>query len=336
MCSVALRFSTTTYQNVMRHYKHLTQEQRYQISALMKTGISKSEISRIIGVHKATICREVKRNTGQRGYRPKQANNLAVSRKANNAQTISDFGWAYIDELLSRKYSPEQITGRLRFLGWTNVPSHEKIYQYIYADKQAGGKLYQHLRCQKTYRKRGYTNQDRRGQIANRIDITERPASVDSRERLGDYEGDTVVGKHHRGVLVTLVDRVSRETKIKCLPNRKAKRVKEACIEMLLGENPLSITFDNGKEFSQHEEIAKALKTTIYFAKPYHSWERGTNENTNGLIRQFLPKSATLDKVTDDEIKAIEDNLNNRPRKVLGYQTPLEVKSRFGCVALQT
>ncbi len=320
----------------MKHYKHLTSEQRYQISALLQTGISQSQIARSIGVSKSTISRELARNKGKRGYRPKQAHGFARARKAINSQTITDFSWAYVEALLSRKYSPEQITGRLRYLGWEGVPSHERIYQYIYADKKAGGSLYKHLRCQKTYRKRGYANRDRRGQIADRIDIAHRPLTADNRERLGDFEGDTVIGKGHRGVLVTLVDRATRETKIKALPNRKAAHVTRACIGMLRDENTQSITFDNGKEFAEHQAIASALNTEIFFAKPYHSWERGTNENTNGLIRQFLPKSMPFDNVSDDEIQAIEDNLNNRPRKVLGYQTPLEVKSRFGCVALQT
>ncbi len=323
-------------QNVMKHYKHLTSEQRYQISSLLKTPISKSEIARILSVSKSTICRELRRNKGKRGYRPKQAHRLACQRKANNSQSITAFGWAYVEHLLAKKYSPEQITGRLRLLGWQDVPSHERIYRYVYADKKKGGTLHKHLRCQKTYRKRGHANHDRRGRIVNRVDIEERPMVADNRQRIGDYEGDTVVGKGHKGVLVTLVDRTTRETKIRGLPNRQAKQVTSACIDMLKAERTMSITFDNGKEFANHQAISQALNTDIYFAKPYHSWERGTNENTNGLIRQFLPKSARLDNLSAETVQAIEDNLNNRPRKVLGYQTPLEVKSRFGCVALQS
>nr|WP_216409287.1 IS30 family transposase [Arcanobacterium phocae] len=320
----------------MKHYTHLTQEQRYQISALMQAKKSISEIARIIGCHKSTISREIKRNRGKRGYRPKQANQLACSRRVNNSAKVTQFGWAYIRHLLSLYYSPEQITGRLRLMGWQDVPSHEAIYKYIYADKKAGGQLYKVLRCQKTYKKRHLQGQDRRGSIVNRCDITERCGIVDERKRMGDYEGDTVVGKGHQGALVTLVDRTTRETKIKALPNRKAGAVTQACIEMLKGDSPKTITFDNGKEFAYHETIAKALDTHIYFAHPYHSWERGTNENTNGLIRQFLPKSMRLDNLPEQLIWSIEDNLNNRPRKVLGFRTPLEVKSSFGCVALQS
>lgn len=319
----------------MKQFAHLTQTKRYQISSLLKTAISQSEIARIIGCHKSTISREIRRNKGKRGYRPSQAQRTAVTRKAKNSIKVTPFGWAYVESLLKEKMSPEQITGRLRLLGWKGVPSHERIYQYIYTDKKQGGKLHQSLRCQKTYRKRGLKGQDRRGQISNRIDIELRPIEANNRERIGDYEGDTVIGKGHKGVLVTLVDRKTRETKIHALPDRKAVSVSQACIAMLSDESPLSITFDNGKEFARHEVIAKGLNTEIYFAKPYRSWERGTNENTNGLIRQFLPKSKRLDNVSDKEVQAIEDNLNNRPRKTLGFLTPLEVKSRNEVVALR-
>lgn len=281
---VALHPSTPTYRNVMKHYTHLTYEQRYQISGLLQTKTSISEIARIVGCHKSTISREIKRNKGQRGYRPAQAQRLATERKTNNSAQITEFGWSYIEYLLNQYYSPEQITGRLRLLGWQDVPSHETIYQYIYTDKKAGGELYKILRCQKTYRKRSLQGQDRRGSIANRSNITERPSIIEERRRMGDYEGDTVVGKGQKGVLVTLVDRTTRETKIKALPNRKAQIVAQTCIELLKTEKALSITFDNGKEFAYHETIAAQLNADIYFAQPYHSWERGTNENTNGLI----------------------------------------------------
>lgn len=320
----------------MKHYTHLTIEQRYQISALFKSSISISEIARQLGCHKSTISREIKRNTGKRGYRPKQAQEKATQRKADNAYHLSDFAWAYIKYLLSQYYSPEQITGRLKVLGWTDVPSHETIYQYIYADKTKGGIYHKYLRSQKNYRKRGYKANDRRGQITHHQDISERPTIIEQRQRLGDYEGDTVVGKGHQGVLMTLVDRTTRETKIRVLANRKANQVTKACIAMLKSEVVHSITFDNGKEFALHEVIADSLNTQVYFARPYHSWERGSNENTNGLIRQFLPKSQKFNHLTDEQIQAIEDNLNHRPRKVLGFRTPLEVKSSFRCVALQS
>ena len=198
----------------MKSYSHLTQEQRYQISAYLQLKYSLSTIARILGCNKSTISREIKRNTGKKGYRPKQASRLAVSRKSNNSLKVTDFAWAYITYLLRKNYSPEQITGRLRFLGWKGVPSPEYIYQYIYSDKKSAGDLHKHLRCQKKYRKRYQSGQNRRGQIKNRIDIDQRCEAANNRERIGDIEGDTVIGKDHKGVLVTLVDRLTREVKI--------------------------------------------------------------------------------------------------------------------------
>ena len=195
--------------------------------------------------------------------------------------------------------------------------------------------LAQALTLSKTYRKRYYKNHDIRGQLVNRCDIDERPQIVEECLRIGDYESNTVVGKEHKGALFTLIDRTTREAKIKALPNRQAIRVKNACIELLKDEQLATITFDNGKEFVLHQEIENTLNIEVYFAKPYHSWERGTNENTNGLIRQFLPENQRLDNIDESVIRAIEHNLNNRPRKVLGYRTPLEVKSNLIGVALR-
>lgn len=319
----------------MKHYTHLTEVERYQISALLKSGNSLSVIARILGKNRSTISREIKRNCGQRGYRPKQAQKFSLERKATNSHKLNDFFWCYVEHLIKHYYSPEQVSGRLTFLGWEGVASVEHIYRYIYRDKARGGTLHTYLRSQKHYRKRTLSGQERRGQIKERRDITERPAIVDARMRYGDYEGDTLVGKNHKGAVVTLVDRVTKMIKIKALPNRQAHLVKAACISLLKGEQVNSITFDNGKEFAAHEAIALALNTDIYFATPYHSWERGTNENTNGLIRQFLPKNRKLDNLRDDEIKWIEHNLNHRPRKMLNYQTPFEVLSKNRGVALR-
>ena len=316
-------------------YTHLTEYERYQISSLLQMKVSLNEIARQINRNKSTISREVHRNKGKRGYRPKQAHKFSKDRKQNNAKKITSFAWTYVAHLLKRKMSPEQIMGRLKYFGYLDVPSIESIYLFIYKNKRGGGNLHTDLRCQKVRCKRYGCGQSKRGKIKNRVDIDNRPAIVEQRTRLGDIEGDTVVGKGHKGVLVTLVDRVSREVKIKSTGRKLAEFVTKACVELLAGEDAKTITFDNGLEFARHSEIAKALNVDIYFAKPYHSWQRGTNENTNGLIRQFLPKSRSFDNVTDEEIKEIEYNLNNRPRKILGYLTPLEVKSRNGCVALR-
>ena len=319
----------------MSHYSHLTEAERYQISALLKTNCSKTEIANILNRHKSTVIREIKRNTGLRGYRPKQANEFAVKRKSDNANKITDFCWAYVTYLLKKKFSPEQINGRLKLDGWDGVPSIERIYQFIYANKENKASLLKHLRCQKQRRKRYNSGQTRRGKISNRVDIDKRPMVANNRSRLGDYEGDTIIGSKHRGALLTLVDRKSLEVKIKPLNRKLATDVSQACIEKLKDEITHTLTLDNGLEFAKHEMISDTIGINIYFAKPYHSWERGTNENTNGLIRQYFPKNKTLDQLSENEVQAVEDALNNRPRKKLGFLTPLEVKSRIWSVALR-
>lgn len=313
----------------MNHpYTHLTGEERYHISALRKTGLSLSNIGSIIGRDKSTISREINRNTGKRGYRPKQANQFAHRRKRKGNQQITVFGFAYISSLIEQDWSPEQINGRLKVIGWDDVPSVERIYQYIYQDKADGGDLHTHLRCQKKRRKRYNSGQQRRGQIVGRRDIDERPSIVDQRIRFGDFEGDTVVGHKHKGVLLTFADRMTRLSIIRPHVNRKSNLMAQSSIQALKGHEVHTITYDNGKEFAKHKEVSEALYADIYFAKPYASYQRGTNENMNGLIRQYLPKSVRLDTVSIEQTQFIEHRLNNRPRKVLGYQTPLEVLSR--------
>lgn len=236
--------------------------------------------------------------------------------------------------LLSQYYSPEQISGRLKHLGFDDVGSIESIYQFIY--KRQKGTLYSYLRCQKIYRKRHYKGQDRRGQITNRIDISHRPAIIEQRERLGDWEGDTLIGQSHKGVILTFVDRTTRLTKMKGLPNRKARLISETSCALLTAFDVNSITFDNGKEFAEYEYMAKHLNADIYFARPYHSWEQGTNENTNELIRQFFGEKTRLDKLNPKKVQEVENLLNNRPRKVLGYLTPFEAMAKNKLVALHT
>jgi IS30 family transposase len=204
--------------------------------------------------------------------------------------------------------------------------SHEWIYQYILRDKQAGGDLHTHLRCQKPRKKR-YGAPDRRGQIKGRVSIDERPSIVNERSRVGDWEADTVIGKQGGAVLVTLVERKTRLSVIGKAPNRTAQEVTTVILKGLtpLAAQVQTLTYDNGKEFALHQEIAKELDARGYFAHPYHSWERGLNENTNGLIRQYFPKGKDLSEVTDTEVQAVMDKLNNRPRKCLGFKTPNQV-----------
>lgn len=309
----------------MRTYIQLTREQRYQIYALQKMDHNQTAIAKAIGVDKSTISRELVRNKGQRGYRPIQAHNKALERRRKAKSFIQAETWELVEEKLRQDWSPEQITGWL-MKHHGNTVSHEWIYQHILADKRAGGTLYKHLRCQKKRRKR-YGSYDRRGKIPNRVSIDKRPSIVDERQRLGDWEIDTVIGKGHRGALVTLTERKSRLALLQKVDCCKAVVVTNATVSILEphSEKVHTITGDNGKEFADHETIAKKLKTDFYFAHPYASWERGTNENTNGLIRQYFPKDTDFLKITEDETKLVMEKLNHRPRKCLGFQTPFEV-----------
>ena len=310
----------------MSGYTQLTREQRYQIQALMKTGQNQTQMATVLDVHKATISRELRRNRGLRGYRPHQAHQLAQARQARKPRTrLSPRVWQQVETLVRQAWSPEQICGRLKREHGRTI-SHEWMYQYIYRDKQTGGTLYRSLRCQKTRRKR-YGTSSRRGRIANQISIDERPVIVATRQRIGDWEGDTVIGHGHRGALVTLVERRSKYTMLESIPRKTAAAVRTA-VRRALGPHKASvhtITYDNGREFSDPAGMAQDLDATIYFAHPYASWERGVNENTNGLIRQFFPKDRNLTRVSEQELTAARENLNHRPRKTLGFRTPHEV-----------
>lgn len=309
----------------MRCYAQLTQEQRYQIHAFKKAGFNQTQIAREVGVHKSTICRELKRNRGLNGYRGLQAHRFAVARrKARSNKRITVGDWQLISLLIQLDWSPEQIAGRLRLEDGTRV-SHEWIYRFIYSDKQRGGELYKHLRLKKIYRKR-YGVNERRGRQLDRISIDERPAIVDSRSRLGDWEGDTIVGSTGPAAIVTLVERKSSFTVIGKLA-RKTSAETLNTITGLLG--PLknlvhTITCDNGKEFTCHKEMAASLEASVYFAHPYASWERGLNENTNGLIRQYFPRKCDFAAITNDQVRKVTERLNHRPRKKLGFKTPFE------------
>lgn len=310
----------------MSHYAQLTQEQRYQIEALLEAGHNQTEIATVLNVNKSTISRELKRNKGKRGYRPKQAHGLTVERRQDKVKPrITDEHWLWVEQLLCEDWSPEQISLWLSSADRCSV-SHEWIYLYVYEDKRQGGKLHSHLRCQKKRKKR-YGSNDRRGQIKGRISIDERPVIVDTRSRIGDWEVDTVIGRPGGSVLVTLAERKSRLSLIQLSPDKSAQSVKEAMLKLLkpIASQVHTLTYDNGKEFAHHQEISENLNAKGFFAHPYHSWERGLNENTNGLIRQYLPKGSSFDKLTEMDIQNIMNKLNNRPRKCLGIKTPNQV-----------
>lgn len=312
----------------MRKYTQLTQGQRYQIYAFFKAGFSKTQIASEIGVHKSTISREMKRNRGKKGYRPKQAHFLALvrSKKANKFIKMTPDVINLIERFIRQDFSPEQVSGYLARQYNIQV-SHETIYKYVFADKAKGGNLYRHLRHGHKKRKKRYGSYDRRGQIKGRISIEERPPIVDTRKRIGDWEIDTIIGKKHKGALISIVERKSKFTLIRKLPKKQADLVAQAAVDLLkpYKEKVFTITADNGQEFANHESIKEQLKTDVYFAHPYHAWERGLCENTNGLIRQYFPKGTNFHYIMDKHVEMAMSRLNNRPRKTLGYKSPNEV-----------
>jgi transposase, IS30 family len=317
------------------NYTQLAREQRYQIYALMKAGHNQTQIAAVIACHKSTISRELRRNRGQKGYYPNQAHQQTCRRQRHcHGPRIATETWQQVERLLRRQWSPEQIAGRLKLKRQPTV-SHERIYLYVYADKRRGGTLHCHLRSQKKQRKR-YGGYIRRGQIPNRTSIEQRPKIVASKRRFGDWEADTIIGARHQGGILSVVERKSKLTRLHKLKSKGAREMKDTSVALLapLVDRVHTITVDNGKEFCQHEQITAALHAPIYFAHPYASWERGLNENTNGLVRQYFPKKHDFARITNAEVQRVAELLNNRPRKTLGYRTPNEVFFKERSVAL--
>lgn len=318
------------------NYKHLTEDERYQIEELLREGFTQLAIAKRLSRSPSTLSRELRRNEGERGWKPRQAQLKAMTklskRGQGNAKRADESAWDYAKtHLKDEQWSPQQIANRLLHEGLPSI-SHETIYQRILVDKENGGFLYSHLRCKKIRKKRYGPNKSLRGGIPNRVDIDQRPAVVESRERLGDWEGDTIIGAHDGGaVIASMVERKSRFTCLIKVPNKTTAAVIDGINQRMLplAEWVHTVTFDNGKEFSQHKKMSDLLNADIYFAKPYHSWERGSNENTNGLVRQYFPKKIPFDKMTNEELQSVADKLNNRPRKCLGYKTPNEVFSEL-------
>jgi IS30 family transposase len=309
-------------------YKQLTYEQRYQIYACSKAGWLLETIAKEVGVHRSTIYREKMRNSGLRGYRPKQAHQMAVERKkeAEKQIKLTPYLKFEIAKKLREDWSPEQISGYFDRHN-IKVVSHQTIYKYIYEDYLKGGTLYQHLRHAKKKKKKRYGSRDTRGQIKNKIMIDQRPNIVEKRSRIGDWEGDTMIGKNQKGTIVTLVERKSKFMLACSVSNKSEQKVSEAMVDLLwkYKDKVHTITTDNGKEFAGHEKVSRKLKAKFYFAHPYSSWERGLNENSNGLLRQYYPKKTDLRNITQGHIYPVLEKINNRPRKSLGYATPAEV-----------
>ena len=318
----------------IRKYSHLTPEQRYQLHGLVQSGVSRKLMSIALSVSESTICRELKRNSLAGVYNGKQAEQLRCSRHLGKGPPRR-LTPALIEEfkvlLDSGDWSPEQIAGRRRHDGLPTV-SHEIIYQYIWQDKRDGGNLHTSLRqrlrrnCQRGS-KNNRRGKDMRGVIPNQVSIDERPPIVEDNTQFGHFEIDTMIGKNHKGAIVTIVERMTKITLMQAVDFKRADLVTEAVVSLLTAfDMPVrSITSDNGKEFAGHQEIAERLNTSFFFAHPYSSWERGLNENTNGLIRQYFPKNTSLQNLPYESIQNALDKLNNRPRKSLNYKTSNEL-----------
>lgn len=316
-------------------YQHLTPMERGQIEALKNAGLGVRAVSRQLGRSPSTISRELARNGGEQGrYRAESAQKRYQEMRAESRRKTSLSHqplWDYVVDKIGDGWSPEQVSGRL----WLDFPgqprmriSHETVYRNIYADERLRSILLPCLRQRRPRRRKRGERRAVRPVIPNRLGIELRPPEVDTLERYGDWEGDLVVGASQKGAVLTLVERKSLRLVAGKTPSRHAEGVAAAAIEALkaVGSKMIkTITFDNGSEFAKHETMAQALEADIYFAHPYSAYERGRNENTNGLLRQYLPKGTSFEHLSQEELQRIVDELNNRPRKKLGYRTPLEI-----------
>ena len=338
-------FNEIIYGGVMpKGYHHLTRDQRCQIYILKKRGDSISVIANELTIHRSTIYRELKRNVGLRGYRHKKANEKALKRRrlaSSQRRKITSQTISIIEKKLKFQWSPVQISGWFKRQNELTTVSYETIYQYVWADKRKGGVLYKQFRHSgKKYNKRAKGTAGR-GCIPNRVGIEERPTIVEEKSRLGDWELDTIIGTNQSGAIVSIVDRASKLTMLVKTSNKTAEEVTEAILSRLEPVKKFvhTLTSDNGKEFAKHQKVSVSLEADFYFARPYHSWERGLNEHTNGLVRQYFPKSKRFDEISIDDLMKVEILLNNRPRKVLEFATPIEVFEQLSAesvnVALQ-
>jgi len=310
--------------------RHLSFEQRCKLAALHAAGTTQAAIAAQIGCSQSAVSRELQRNRGPGGYGCEPAHETAAMRRSaasRRPRKLTPQLVALIETKLRRQqWSPQQISAWLALTQQPHV-SHERIYQHIWADKRAGGTLFRELRrTGKSYNKRGGKTTGR-GIIAGRIDIDQRPAIVEQRLRIGDWEADTITGAGRKGAILSLVERTSRYTLLHKLKAAQAEPTTRAIISKLRPHRPRvhTITADNGKEFALHAQVTRRLGAGFYFAKPYHAWERGLNENTNGLVRQYFPKGTSLERISQAAVARVQNKLNSRPRKVLGYKTPAEV-----------
>ena len=311
----------------MSTYCQLTSGERHELSALRKQGLRPAEIARILGRHRSTIGREIRRNSRKDGgYRPSPADDFARWRRSRSRrnQRFTAADWKLVEQWLREDFSPEQVAGwlgRFRLL----AISHETIYGYVWSDKRRGGSLYRHLRCAQKKRRKRYGRYDSRGRLAGKKPIADRPPGAHNRSRVGHLEGDTVLGTDKHCIL-TLVDRKTGYLMIGKLRARTVEETNRAAIALIHAaeRRVRSVTVDNGTEFHGYKAIEAATGADFFFATPHHSWERGTHENTNGLIRQYAPKKTSLARLSQADCDSIAEKLNNRPRKRLGFRTPAE------------
>ncbi len=309
-------------------YRRISDKERHIIENMLKVNSTMLEIGRALGRHHTTVSREIERNTGLRGYRHRQAHAMSVDRA--NAKNIykkhNDSVTSCIMYLLENGLSPEQIGG---YCSQNNILMicKSSIYNWVRANKVDGGLIYKLLPYGHKKHRRRYGKTDKRGIIPNRVSIHLRPKEVESRTTVGNWEADTVIGAHRRGALVTLVERATGFAKIAYVEKKTKELVTQAIIELLspLKDHVHSITYDNGLEFAGHTEVMKELECQSYFADPYSSWQRGTNENTNGLIRRLFPKTEPFTEENTAKLPWVMDNLNDRPRKRYNYLSPRTV-----------
>ena len=309
-------------------YSQITSGERYMLAALRKQGLNHSQIARSLGRHRSTISREIGRNSSRLGhYRPSKAQERTQGRRSRSRRNLRFTAreFAMVDELLRWQWSPEQVSGHLARVGQLTI-SHETIYRHVWRDKREGGFLYTHLRGARKRRRKRYAAYDSRGRVAGKRPIEERPPEVETRRQTGHWEIDTVLGMGSKDCIVSLVERKSGLLLIGKLEDRTTASLNRRVIHLILrhGGAFKTITSDNGTEFHDYKGIEKCTKATFYFATPHHSWERGSNENANGLIRQYLPKGTSMAGLSQQQCNAIARKLNMRPRKRLGFRTPLE------------
>jgi IS30 family transposase len=327
---LVLPFPAKKEEGTMNKYHQLTREERYNITGLRIAGFSQAEIARQMRRSPSTICRELQRNrtTHDGMYRAEKAQKYASARRrrARRRSWFSHAQWRQVDTWLRQRWSPEQISGHLLWTGQWRI-SHETIYRHILRDKKAGGSLYKCTRIMAKVCRKRYNNKDSRGVLAGKRHISERGKAIEQRRHLGHWEGDTVIGRDKHHCILTLLERKSGFAVIKKMSSRTTAQVTQAASRAISehGNCFQTLTLDNGTEFHNYKALEARFPITCYFCTPYHSWERGANENLNGLIRQYLPKGVCMSSLTQAECNWIANELNNRPRKRHGFKTPKEI-----------